>query len=191
MVKRVVNVLVVFALLTCNVSAAETAENRISKLESTMVNNESVLKYESYDSGSISGSFDIKFTAMVVTDPVKSQPVASGMKVTIVGDKDTKSTVFLDLEEVQNLSNAIALVKSISEKNATEKLEAYTEVVYSSKGGFKFGYLNKGVNTGVFDSRSSLFIRTPAMESTFKDDEKRFGQLQTIIANILFNVSRK
>ena len=116
---------------------------------------------------------------------------AQFMKVTIIGEKNATSTVYLDSGEVLNLSNAITLVKSVSEKYATEKLEPYTEVLYSSKGGFKFGYLNKGVNTGVFESRSALSIRTPTMESIFKDDEKRLGQIQSIIANVLFNVSRK
>ena len=191
MVKLAFNVLLVLALLTLNVFASESDGNKISNLESTILNNEAVLKYESYDSGTISGSFDVKFTAMVITDPVKYKMVATGMKVTIIGDKNVTSTVYLDSGDVLNLSNAIALVKSISEKYATEKIEPYTEILYSSKGGFKFGYLNKGVNAGVFDSRSALFIRTPSMESIFKDDEKRLGQIQSIIANALFNVSRK
>jgi hypothetical protein len=191
MVKLGVNVLLVSALLTFNVFASDLDGSKISNLESTILNNETVLKHESYDAGAISGSFDVKFTAMVLTDPVKSKIVATGLKVTIIGDKNVTSTVYLDSGEVQNLSNAITLVKSISEKYATEKIDPYTEILYSSKGGFKFGYLNKGVNAGVFDSNSSLFIRTPSMESIFKDDEKRFGQMQTIIANVLFNVSRK
>ena len=191
MVKLAFNVLLVLALLTLNVFASDSDGNKISNLESTILNNETVLKYESYDSGAISGSFDVKFTAMVITDPVKSKVVATGMKVTIIGEKNATSTVYLDSGEVLNLSNAITLVKSVSEKYATEKIEPYTEILYSSKGGFKFGYLNKGVNAGVFDSRSALFIRTPSMESIFKDDEKRLGQIQSIIANVLFNVSRK
>lgn len=191
MVKLAINVLLVLALLTLNVFASDSDGNKISNLESTILNNETVLKYESYDAGAISGSFDVKFTAMVISDPVKSKIVATGMKVTIIGDKNATSTVYLDSAEVQNLSNAIALVKSVSEKNATEKIEPYTEIIYSSKGGFKFGYLNKGVNAGVFESRSGLSIRTPSMESVFKDDEKRLGQIQSIIATVLFNVSRK
>jgi hypothetical protein len=191
MMKLVINVLLVLVLLAFNVFASDSDGSKISNLESTLLNNETVLKYESYDAGTISGSLDAKFTAMVITDPVKSKIVATGMKVTIIGDKNATSTVYLDSGEVQSLSNAITLVKSISEKNATEKLEPYTEIVYSSKGGFKFGYLNKGVNSGMFDSRSSLFIRTPSMESILKDDEKRFGQIQSVIANVLFNVSRK
>ncbi len=191
MVKLAINVLLVLALLTLNVFASDSDGNKISNLESTILYNETVLKYESYDAGAISGSFDVKFTAMVISDPVKSKTVATGMKVTIIGDKNATSTVYLDSAEVQNLSNAIALVKSVSEKNATEKIEPYTEILYSSKGGFKFGYLNKGVNAGVFESRSGLSIRTPSMESVFKDDEKRLGQIQSIIATVLFNVSRK
>jgi len=191
MVKLTINVLLVLALLTLNVFASDSDGNKISNLESTILNNETVLKYESYDAGTISGSFDVKFTAMVVTDPVKSKVVATGMKVTIIGEKNATSTIYLDSGEVLNLSNAITLVKSVSEKYATEKIEPYTEILYSSKGGFKFGYLNKGVNAGVFESRSALSIRTPSMESIFKDDEKRLGQMQSIIANVLFNVSRK
>ncbi len=188
--KLAINVLLVLALLTCNVFASESAGSKMSNLESTLLNNETVLKYENYDSGAISGSFDVKFTAMVVADPATSKKVATGMKVTIIGDKDVTSSVYLDSDEVQNLSNAIASIKTISEKYATEKIEPYTEILYSSKGGFKFGYLNKGVNAGVFESRSALFIRTPSMQSIFTDDEKRWGQMQSIIATVLFNVSR-
>lgn len=191
MVKIAVNVLLVLALLTVNVFASDSEVHKISNLESTILNNETVLKYESYDSGAISGSTDVKFTAMVITDPAKAKMVASGMKVTITGDKNATSTVYLDSEEVQSLSKANTLVKSVSEKYATEKIEPNTEILYSSKGGFKYGYLNKGVNAGVFESRSSLFIRTPTMESIIKDDEKRLGQIQSIIANVLFNLSRK
>ena len=191
MVKLVINVLFVLVLLALNAFAADVENSKMSNLESTILNNETVLKYDSYDAGEISGSFSVKFTAMVISDPVKSKVVATGMKVTITGDKNATSTVYLDAVEVQNLSKAITLIKSISEKYATEKIEPYTEMIYSSKGGFKFGYLNKGVNAGVFESSSALFIRTPTMESILKDDEKRFGQLQSIIANVLFNASRK
>ena len=191
MVKLVINVLFVLVLLALNAFAADVENSKMSNLESTILNNETVLKYDSYDAGEISGSFSVKFTAMVISDPVKSKVVATGMKVTITGDKNATSTVYLDAVEVQNLSKAITLIKTISEKYATEKIEPYTEMIYSSKGGFKFGYLNKGVNAGVFESSSALFIRTPTMESILKDDEKRFGQLQSIIANVLFNASRK
>lgn len=191
MLKLAINVLLLSALLALNAFASDSEGKKISNLESTILNSETVLKYDSYDAGSISGSFDVKFTAMVITDPVKSNVVATGMKVTILGDKDATSTVYLDSDEVQNLSNAITLIKSISEKYATEKREPYTELLYSSKGGYKFGYLNKGGNAGMFESSSSYFIRTPSMESLIKNDEKRLGQMQSIIANVLFKVGSK
>jgi hypothetical protein len=191
MLKLAINVLLVLVLSTLTAIASDSDVKKISNLESTILNNETVLKYESYDAGTICGSFDVKFTAMVITDPVKSNMVATGMKVTIIGDKNITSTVYLDSEEVKNLSNAIALIKTISEKNATEKVEPFTELLYSSKGGFKFGYLNKGINSGMFESNSALFIRTPTLESTLKNDEKRLGQIQSIIANALYKMSSK
>jgi hypothetical protein len=191
MLKLAINVLLVLVLSTLTAIASDSDVKKISNLESTILNNETVLKYESYDAGTISGSFDVKFTAMVITDPVKSNMVATGMKVTIIGDKNITSTVYLDSEEVKNLSNAIALIKTFSEKNATEKVEPFTELLYSSKGGFKFGYVNKGINSGMFESNSALFIRTPTLESTLKNDEKRLGQIQSIIANALYKMSSK
>lgn len=191
MLKVAINVLLVFSLFSLTAFASESDGKKISKLESTILNNDTVLKYESYDAGVISGSLDVKFTSMVITDPENAAVVVTGMKVTILGDKDTKSTVYLDSEEVQNLSKAIALIKTISAKNETEKIEPYTEVHYSSKGGFKFGYLNKGTNAGMFESNSALFIRTPTMESILKNDEKRLGQMQSTIANALFKMSGK
>lgn len=189
--KLAINVLLLLALFTLNAFAADSDGKKMSNLESTLLNNETVLKYESYDAGMISGSLDVKFTAMVITDPVKSDVVATGMKVTITADKNITSTVYLDSVEVQNLLNAIALIKTISEKNAKEKIEPYTEVLYSSKGGFKFGYLNKGINSGMFESNSALFIRTPTMESIFKNDEKRLAQIQTTITNALYKMGNK
>lgn len=191
MLKLVINALLVVSLFALNAFASDSDGKRISNLESTILNNEAVLKYESYDAGMISGSLDVKFTAMVITDPVKSNVVATGMKVTIIADKNITSTVYLDSVEVQNLSNAFALIKTISDKNATEKIEPYTEVLYSSKGGFKFGYLNRGINSGLFESSSALFIRTPTMESILKNDEKRLGQIQTTIANALYKMSSR
>lgn len=191
MLKLAINVLLVLTVFTLNAFASDLDGKKMSNLESTILNNETFLKYESYDAGVISGSCDVKFTAMVISDPVKSNIVATGMKVTIIGDKNITSTVYLDSAEVHNLSNTIALVKTISEKYAVEKIEPYTEMLYSSKGGFKFGYLNRGINSGMFESNSVLFIRTPTMESILKNDEKRFGQLQTTIANALYKMSGK
>ncbi len=189
--KLVIKVLLVLALFTLNAFASDSDGKKISKLESTILNNETILKYESYDAGTIGGSLDVKFTAMVITDPVKSNVVSAGMKVTIIGDKNITSTVYLDLEEGQNLLNTIALIKTISAKYETEKIEPYTEILYSSKGGFKFGYLNRGSGSGMFESNSALFIRTPTMESVLKNDEKRLGQMQTVIANALYKMSSK
>lgn len=191
MLKLAINALLLLSLFALNSFAADSDGKKMSKLESTILNNETVFKYESYDAGQISGSLDVKFTSMVITDPVKSNVVATGMKVTIFVDKTTTSTVYLDSDEVQNLSNAIALIKTVSAKNETEKIEPYTEVLYASKGGFKFGYLNKGVNAGIFESSSALFIRTPTMESILKNDEKRLGQMQTTIANALYKMGSK
>lgn len=191
MLKLAINVLLLLALFTLNAFAAEPEGKKISNLESTILNNETVLKYQSYEAGMISGSFDVKFTAMVITDPAKSTTVATGMKVTIIGDKNITSTVYLDSSEVQNLLTAIAFIKTISAKYATEKIEPYTEVLYSSKGGFKFGYLNKGVNSGMFESNSTLFIRTPTMESILKNDEKRLGEMQTTVTSALYKMSSK
>lgn len=191
MLKLAIGVLFVLTLFTLDSFASDSDGKKISNLESTILNNETILKYESYDAGMISGSFDVKFTAMVVTDPVKSKVVATGMKVTMIGDKNITSTVYLDSAEVQNMLDAVALIKTFSEKYATEKIEPYTEVLYSSRGGFIFGYLNKGINSGMFESNSVLFIRTPTMESILKNDEKRLGQIQTTIANALYKMSSK
>jgi len=191
MLKLAINVLLVLGLFTLNAFASDQDGKKISNLESTILNNETTLKYESYDAGMIGGSFNVKFTAMVITDPVKSDVVVTGMKVTIIGDKNITSTVYLDSAEVQNLLTAIALIKSISVKYASEKIEPYTEVLYSSKGGFKFGYLNKGINAGMFESSSALFIRTPTMESILKNDEKRLGEMQTTISGALYKMSSK
>lgn len=191
MLKLAINVLLVLSLCTLTAFASESDGKKISHLESTILNNETVLKYESYDAGMISGSFDVKFTSMVITDPEKSNVVATGMKVTVIGDKNITSTVYLDSEEVQSLLTAIGLIKTISEKYAAEKIEPYTEVLFSSKGGFKFGYLNKGANSGMFESSSALFIRTPTMESILKNDEKRLGEMRTTISNVLYKMSSK
>lgn len=191
MFKLAINVLFVLALLTLNAFASGPESRKMSNLESTILNNETVLKHESYEAGIIGGSLDVRFTAMVISDPAKATTAASGMKVTIIADKNITSTVYLDAEEVKNLSNAIALIKKMSEKYATEKIEPYTEVMYSSKGGFKFGYLNKGADSGMFESNSALFIRTPTMESVIKNDEKRFGQIQSTVANALYKMSSR
>ena len=191
MIRCILNVLAILALLAFNSYAADLNGKKIPNLESTIMNNETVLKYESYDLGTISGSLDVKFTAMVITDPIKSNVVAAGMKVTIIADKNTASSVYLDADEVKGLSEALTLIKSISEKYATEKKEPYTEVMFSSKGDFKFGYINKGAGAGMFESGSSLFFRTPALESILKDDDKRFGIVQSTIANALFKISNK
>jgi hypothetical protein len=43
----------------------------------------------------------------------------------------------------------------------------------------------------MFESSSALVIRTPTLESTIKNDEKRFGLIQTVIANALYKMGSK
>ena len=188
--KSVICMLMALSLFAADVFAQDATGKKMSNLENLIVNGEKLLQYDSYETGVLSGSFDIRFTAMVITDPEKSEILAKGMKATIMGEKEATSSVYLDFEEVQNLSKSLSLIKAVSAKFADKKREPYTEVVYSSKGGFKFGYLNRGVNAGMFSSNSALFIKTPDMVSTLKDDEKRFNQLQSIVNNVLMRISR-
>jgi hypothetical protein len=174
-----------------NVAAAEPSGRKQSNLEALLVNNETLLQSDSYDMGEMSGSLDVKFTAMVVTDPVKAEVVARGMKVTILGEKEVTSTVYLDQEELEALGKAIGVIKATAVKFADQKREPYTELAYTSKGGFKFGYLNKGAGAGMFSSSSALFIRTPELQSLLKDDEKRIAQMQTIVNNVMLRTTRK
>jgi hypothetical protein len=185
------SILLVTLLLAVNAFAQEPNSKKLSNIESLLINNETLLQYDSYEMGIMSGTLDIKFTAMVIADPVKSEIVARGMKVTILGEKDTISTVYLDQEEIENLAKSINAIKMFSAKCVDSKREPYTEMVYSSKGGFKFGYLNKGATSGMFGSTSSLFVKTPDMMSLLKDDEKRINQIQSIINNVMLRITRK
>lgn len=188
--KRIIMVLAIVSLCTGTTFAAETKPSTMSNLETVIVTNDKLLQYDSYDMGIMSGSFDVSFKAIIITEPEKGVAVVKGMKVTILGEKEATSTVYLDLEETQALAKSIGIIKATSAKFVDLKREPYTEITYSSKGGFKFGYLNKGASAGMFSSSSALFIKSPVMESTLKDDEKRFSQLQSIINNVLLKITK-
>ncbi len=188
--KRTILVLATLSLFAGTTFAAEPTAGKMSNLEAVIVNNDKLLQYDSYDMGIADGSLDVNFKAMIITDPEKGEVVVKGMKVTILGEKEATSTVYLDLEETQALAKSIGILKATSVKFAELKREPYTEITYSSKGGFKFGYLNKGAGAGMFSSSSVLFIKSPDLESEFKDDEKRFSQFQSIINNVLLKITK-
>lgn len=188
--KHIIMVLALVSLCTGTTLAAESKSSTMSNLETVIVTNDRLLQYDSYDMGSMGGSLDVNFKAMIITDPEKGAAVAKGMKVTILGEKEATSTVYLDLEETQALAKSIGIMKATSAKFIDLKREPYTEIIYSSKGGFKFGYLNKGASAGMFSSSSALFIKSPDMTSIFKDDDKRFSQFQVIINNVLLKITK-
>jgi len=109
---------------------------------------------EFYEVGKVSSNTNLtaslKITAVILYKPGEEEKRIKGLKIDITQKKysgyssyDDDETVFLDLEELKGLVDAIQYMVDIIKKWETVDKE-YAEVIYSTTGNFKIGFLIEG-----------------------------------------------
>jgi hypothetical protein len=106
-------------------------------------------KYGSPIAGNVRG---IDFGALIVYEPGMESNKVRGLRIEIYesGSSEESSFFFLDLDEVESLSKALKYMIDLAAKWKGQKREAYTEVVFSTRGDFQIGFYQKENDRSLF-----------------------------------------
>jgi len=142
-----------------------------TKLESFLAKKGKLIVKDSYALGEISGMGKMDLDALIIYEPGLESQKIRGIRVEISEDslKGMSDTAFLDLDEVESLSKAIIYMTDLANKWSGEQSEAYTEVIYSTRGNFKLGFYHKETKLGAFASggyngRSTVYFGVENLE---------------------------
>ena len=141
-----------------------------TKMEAFLSKRGKIIVKNTYELGEISGRYGakIKFDAMVLFEPGQENQKILGIKIEVFGGvKYEQSDIsFLDLEEIESLSDAIKYMSDLLIK-WEEVDKEYTEVIFSTKDDFKTGFYQQGTDRVVFASsgymgKASCYFLSPA-----------------------------
>jgi hypothetical protein len=148
--KRLSALLIIFALLGC--SEAQTASSRgaaapqekqpNTAIETFMGRRGVLLIKEFYDLGRMSGTGGIRVQALIIREQSGAARKTKGLRieVTEAGRLERTNVSFVDLEELQGLSDGLAYMADLAKKWVPTAGDPYTEVEYISKGEFRIGF---------------------------------------------------
>jgi len=136
------------------VKEEEKAKEPPTKLEAFLAKKGTLIVKDFYELGELRGLGKMEFNALIIYEPGMENEKIRGMHVEITeeGRYGKSNTSFLDLEEVESLSKAIAYMADLAEKWKGINREAYTEVKYVTKGDFNVGFYQKGSERRAFAS---------------------------------------
>ena len=153
---------------------AQTSEAPPTKMEEFFAKKGQLLVRDYYELGRVSGappSYGTKcvFTAVVIYEPGGEGKKLKGLKIEVTssGKYEKSKASFLDIEEIESLSEAIGYVAGLASKwSGTEK--EYTEVEFSTKGDFQIGFFQKEAKQTYYAangriSRVSCFLSKEAL----------------------------
>ena len=124
-----------------------------TKLEAFLARKGMLIVKEFYPLGSLSGALETKAEAdaVVMYEPGHEGQRVRGIRIEVTGGGRYGSgeTAFLDMEEVQSLSEALEYMKGLAAKwQGMER--SYTEVVFQTKGDFRIGFFQEGTKQSAF-----------------------------------------
>jgi hypothetical protein len=136
------------------VKEEEKAKEPPTKLEAFLAKKGTLIVKDFYELGELRGLGKMQLNALIIYEPGMENTKIRGMRVEITeaGSYGRSNTSFLDLEEVESLSKAIAYMADLAEKWKGINREAYTEVIYATKGDFNVGFYQKGSEMRAFAS---------------------------------------
>jgi len=131
------------------------AKEPTTKLEAFLAKKGKLLIKEFYKLGEVPGRYGSKIQcdALVIYEPGLEGQRIRGIRVEITegGKYERSNTSFLDMEEIESLSNAIAYMVDLSTKwKSTSK--AYTEVIFATRGDFNIGFFQQGTEVTAFST---------------------------------------
>jgi hypothetical protein len=137
----------------------KTKESHKTKLEAFLAKKGKLFVKDIHSLGTLDGKQGSKmeFAAVAVYEPGQEDEKAIGLKIEITGVEQFKQqgTSFLDIEEIESLSKAMDYMVTLSSKwEGTHK--EYSEVIFTTKGGFNVGFYQMGSKQGGFAASGNV-----------------------------------
>ena len=112
---------------------------------------------EFYELGAIREMGRIDLTALVISAPSGAQKT-KGLKieVTEAGQFQRDNSSFLDVDELEGLSQALAYMSDAAAKWNDQSHAPYTEILYRSKSDMQIGFFKKGGDINAFCKSGSI-----------------------------------
>jgi len=136
----------------------QTQKEPATKLEQFLAKKGKLIIKDSHEAGVLHGQYGTKITvdALTIYEPGKEMDKIRGLRIEVHegGRLERRDTSFLDMDEVESLSQAISYMITLLEKWKGINRE-YTEVIFSTKGDFNLGFYQKGTEVTAF-SKSGI-----------------------------------
>jgi len=136
----------------------QTQKEPATKLEQFLAKKGKLIIKDSHEAGVLKGQYGTKITvdALSIYEPGKEADKIRGLRIEVYegGRLERSDISFLDMDEVESLSQAITYMITLLEKWQGKNRE-YTEVIFSTKGDFELGFYQKGTEVQAF-SKSGI-----------------------------------
>jgi hypothetical protein len=155
-----------------------------TKLEAFLGKRGRILVKDSYALGQVSSMGSAELEGLVIYEPGSSQKIKGlRIEVTESGRLERSSISFIDLDELQSLSEALSYMSNLAAKWNGQTHDPYTEITYVSKGEFKVGFFQKGTKADAFVTSGLIGSATAFIKISDLD------RLKTMVdqANTLLN----
>jgi hypothetical protein len=136
---------------TRSTAAAKQKDQPSTALEAFLGKRGTMMIKDSYSLGSIRGTGGVTMDALVIYQPNSTTKI-KGLRaeVTESGELERSNTSFIDYDELESLSQALAYMSNLSTKWKGQQHDPYTEVIYTSKGEFEVGFYQQGTKSRAF-----------------------------------------
>ena len=138
--------------------AAAGEQRPQTQLESFLSSKGTLLVKDFYELGKVGGIGSMSVDAVVITQPGQTDRKIRGLRIEVAesGRLERSDTSFLDMDEIDSLSKALAYMSDLALKwKGTEKQE-YTEVQFATKGDFAIGFYQRKKDQGGFVSSGRI-----------------------------------
>lgn len=139
-----------------------------TKLEQFLAKKGKLIIKDSHEAGILHGQYGTKITvdALTIYEPGKGTDAIHGLRIEVYegGRLERSDSSFLDMDEVESLSQAITYMITLLERWQGTNRE-YSEVIFSTKGDFRLGFYQRGGEVQAF-SKSGIIGAASCIFST-------------------------
>jgi hypothetical protein len=155
-------VLLGFALSACSsaqpaAAKPQTKDQPSTALEAFLGKHGQMIMKEFYDLGMARDMGRVELQALVISAPSGAQKT-KGLKIHVVeaGQYERENSSFIDVDELEGLSQALAYMSDAAAKWDDQSHAPYTEIIYTSKGELQIGFFKKGKEVNAFCKSGSI-----------------------------------
>ncbi len=155
-----------------------------TKLEAFLGKRGRLVVKDSYSLGKIGNMGSAELEGLVIYEPGSSQKT-KGLRVEVTesGRLERSNISFIDLDELQSLSEALSYMSNLAGKWSGQSHDPYTEVTYISKGEFKVGFFQQGTRASAFVSSGLIGPATAFLKVSDLDQFKTMVDLASTLLN--------